>query len=108
MFPAVPLPCVGPPAGLCPLRQTLRTLEPVDELKKGPFTLQAGVLMYRQREAGVEVDLRLSATSRTGALVWESLLTLVSSDKLQEVAGRLPSRETSEIPSQNQRFKPGN
>ncbi|CAG02463.1 unnamed protein product [Tetraodon nigroviridis] len=84
------------PAGLCPLRQTLRTLEPVDELKKGPFTLQAGVLMYRQREAGVEVDLRLSATSRTGALVWESLLTLVSSDKLQEVAGRLPSRETNE------------
>lgn len=93
-----------PPAGLFPLRQTLKTLEPVDELKKGPFTLQAGVLMYRQMEARVEVDIRLSATSRTGALVWESVLTLVSQDKLLGADRCLPSTEKSEFPSKNHCF----
>lgn len=87
-------------AGLFRLRQTLKTLEPVDELKKGPFTLQAGVLMPRQTEAGAEVDICLSATSGTGALVWESVLTLVSRDKLQEAARGRPSPEKSGFPLQ--------
>ncbi|XP_011613742.1 uncharacterized protein [Takifugu rubripes] len=84
------------PAGLHRLRQTLRTFEPVDELKKGPFTLQAGVLTYRQTEACVEVDIRLSATSRTGSLVWESVLTLVSQDKQQGSSRSQPSAEMDE------------
>ncbi|TWW60720.1 hypothetical protein D4764_05G0008100 [Takifugu flavidus] len=83
-------------AGLRRLRQTLRTFEPVDELKKGPFTLQAGVLTYRQTEACVEVDIRLSATSRTGSLVWESVLTLVSQDKQQGSSRSQPSAEMDE------------
>lgn len=94
-----------PSAGLFRLRQTLKTLEPVDELKKGPFTLQAGVLMYRQMEACVEADIRLSATSRTGALVWESVLTLVSQDKPQEAGRCPPSTGKSEFPSKNHCFQ---
>lgn len=93
-----------PSAGLSPLRQTLRSLEPVDELKKGPFSLQAGVVTYRQTEACVEADVRLSATSRTGALVWESFLTLVSPYKLQEAGRRPPSREISEFPPRESSF----
>ncbi|KAL6114696.1 uncharacterized protein ACO6RY_05397 [Pungitius sinensis] len=66
------------PAGLTRVRQSLKTLQPVDELKKGPFVLQARVQEYRQVDAGVEVDVALSATSRTGCPVWESVLTLLS------------------------------
>lgn len=40
--------------------------------------LQVRVLEYRQLDAGVEVDVCLSATSRTGCSVWESVLTLLS------------------------------
>lgn len=93
-----------PSAGLFRLCQTLKTLQPVDELKKGPFSLQAGVLMYRQMEACVEVDIRLSATSGTGALVWDSVLTLVSQDQLQEAGRCLPSTEKSELPFKNYCF----
>lgn len=75
------------------MRQTLRTLEPVDELKKGPFTLRVRVLEYRQIDAGVEVDLCLSATARTGCLVWESVLTLLSKDKLHKASRCLPRME---------------
>lgn len=79
----------------------------MDELKKGPFTLQAGVLTYRQTEACVEVDIRLSATSRTGSLVWESVLTLVSQDKQQG-----STIELGELPPSHywrfNLFKPGN
>ncbi|XP_056274301.1 uncharacterized protein si:ch211-12e13.1 isoform X2 [Pseudoliparis swirei] len=66
------------PAGLFRVRQSLKTLQPVDELKKGPFVLQVRVQEYRQSDAGVEVDISLSATSRTGCPVWESILTLLS------------------------------
>ncbi|XP_042343470.1 uncharacterized protein si:ch211-12e13.1 [Plectropomus leopardus] len=69
------------PAGLLRVRQSLKTLEPVDELKRGPFMLQVRVLEYRQLDAGVEVDICLSATSRSGCAVWESVLTLLSKNK---------------------------
>ncbi|XP_034548884.1 uncharacterized protein si:ch211-12e13.1 [Notolabrus celidotus] len=81
------------PAGLVRVHQSLKTLEPVDELKKGPFMLQVRVLEYRQLEAGVEVDICLCATSRTGRPVWESVLTLLSEKKLhKESRNELTSR----------------
>lgn len=64
------------------MRQSLKTLQPVDELKKGPFMLQVQVLGYQQTDVGVEVDISLSATSRSGCPVWESVLTLLSKNKL--------------------------
>lgn len=69
-------------AGLLCVRQSLKTHQPVDELKKGPFTLQVQVLEYRKMDGGVEVDVHLSATSRTGSLVWESVMTLLSPNEL--------------------------
>uniref|UniRef100_UPI0037E72F04 uncharacterized protein n=1 Tax=Semicossyphus pulcher TaxID=241346 RepID=UPI0037E72F04 len=69
------------PAGLVRVHQSLKTLQPVDELKKGPFMLEVRVLEYRQIDAGVEVDICLCATARTGCLVWESVLTLLSKNK---------------------------
>ncbi|XP_031156481.1 uncharacterized protein si:ch211-12e13.1 isoform X2 [Sander lucioperca] len=92
------------PAGLVRVRQSLKTLQPVDELKKGPFTLQVRVLEYRQIDAGVEVDVCLSATSRTGSPVWESVLTLLSKNKLQNVGrcknerGRQPGQPDEPVP----------
>ncbi|XP_057687758.1 uncharacterized protein si:ch211-12e13.1 isoform X2 [Corythoichthys intestinalis] len=71
------------PAGLVCVRQSIKTHQPVDELKKGPFTLQAQVLVYRTVDVGVEVDILLSATSRHESLVWESILTLLSGNKHQ-------------------------
>ncbi|PWA18382.1 hypothetical protein CCH79_00009888, partial [Gambusia affinis] len=55
------------PAGLVRVRQSLKTLQPIDELKKGPFTLQVAVEGYQQTDAGVEVDVCLSAASRSGS-----------------------------------------
>ncbi|XP_072289865.1 3-hydroxyacyl-thioester dehydratase X isoform X2 [Eucyclogobius newberryi] len=69
------------PAGLVRVRQSIRTLQPIDELKKGPFRVRASVLVYRDVSAGVEVDIGLSATSRNQSLVWESVLTLLSKNK---------------------------
>ncbi|XP_017270076.1 uncharacterized protein si:ch211-12e13.1 isoform X2 [Kryptolebias marmoratus] len=69
------------PAGLVRVRQTLRTLQPIDELKKGPFTLQVRVQGYEQTDAGVEVDICLAAVSRSGCPVWESILTLLSTNR---------------------------
>ncbi|XP_028269127.1 uncharacterized protein LOC114440809 [Parambassis ranga] len=69
------------PAGLVRVRQSVKTLQPIDELKKGPFMLRIQVLAYQQTDAGVEVDVCLSATSRSGCLVWESVLTLLSKSK---------------------------
>lgn len=69
------------PAGLTRVRQSIRTLEPIDELKKGPFQLRASVLAYRKGRGGVEVDIGLSATSQMQRLVWESVLTLMSPNK---------------------------
>ncbi|XP_071378174.1 uncharacterized protein [Centroberyx affinis] len=74
------------PAGLVRVRQSLKTLQPIDELKKGPFTLHARVLEYRPVDAGVEVDIRLSATSRSSCPVWESVLTLLSKNKFHKAA----------------------
>lgn len=71
------------PTGLVRVRQTLKTLQPVDELTKGPFTLQVRILNYRHVDAGVEVDICLSASSRCSNLVWESVLTLMSKNKLK-------------------------
>lgn len=65
----------------------MTTLQPVDELKKSPFTLEAAVLGYRQVEEGVEVDVRLSARSHWGCPVWDSILTLLSRKQLDGDGG---------------------
>ncbi|XP_070760576.1 uncharacterized protein [Enoplosus armatus] len=83
------------PAGLVRVRQSLKTLQPVDELKKGPFVLQVRVLEYRQIDTGVEVDICLSATSRSGCPVWESVLTLLSKNKVHN-AGRCSPKSENE------------
>ncbi|XP_056231869.1 uncharacterized protein si:ch211-12e13.1 isoform X2 [Seriola aureovittata] len=89
------------PAGLVRVCQSLKTLQPIDELKKGPFTLQVRVLVYRQVDAGVEVDICLSATSRSGCPVWESVLTLLSKNKLHRA-----SRGSTKTHSESQRDEP--
>eukprot|EP00063_Salmo_salar_P052132 XP_014026967.1 PREDICTED: uncharacterized protein LOC106585371 isoform X1 [Salmo salar] len=76
------------PLGLVRVRQSLRTWQPIDELKKGPFKLQARVLEYRVVEDGVEVDISLTAISRTDQPVWESVLTMLSQDR-----GRTPNTQ---------------
>ncbi|XP_029019706.1 uncharacterized protein si:ch211-12e13.1 isoform X2 [Betta splendens] len=78
------------PAGLVRVRQSLKTLEPVDELRKGPFTLQVRVLEYRHVDTGVEVDISLTATSHTGRPVWESILTLLSKHRLHQDSRYFP------------------
>ncbi|XP_054906832.1 uncharacterized protein si:ch211-12e13.1 [Poeciliopsis prolifica] len=84
------------PAGLVRVRQSLRTLQPIDELKKGPFTLQAAVEGYQQTDAGVEVDICLSATSRSGCPVWTSVLTLLSRSRRHEPSRALLRNEEEE------------
>ncbi|KAF0033591.1 hypothetical protein F2P81_013657 [Scophthalmus maximus] len=81
------------PAGLVPVCQSLKTHQPIDELKKGPFMLQVQVLLYRQIDAGVEVDICLSANSCSGSPVWESVLTLLSKNKLHKANSRLKKTE---------------
>ncbi|KAM9743267.1 uncharacterized protein ACNS7B_010825 [Menidia menidia] len=87
------------PAGLRRVRQSLQSLQPVDELKKGPFLLQARVLGYRQAAAGVEVDIRLSAASRSGCPVWESVLTLLSEERPRKAGGCLPEKGPPDEPA---------
>ncbi|XP_077097825.1 uncharacterized protein LOC143749198 [Siphateles boraxobius] len=65
------------PLGLLSVREVLSLTEPVDELKRGTFSLQARVLEYRTVSAGVEVDLTLTA-SRHQQTVWTTTLTLLS------------------------------
>ncbi|XP_064153460.1 3-hydroxyacyl-thioester dehydratase X isoform X1 [Anguilla rostrata] len=77
------------PLGLVRVGQTLRTFQPVDELKKGPFSLQAGVVEYRAVERGVEVDIKLSAADRADLPVWEANVTLLSRDT-QHITSRQP------------------
>ncbi|XP_061135559.1 uncharacterized protein si:ch211-12e13.1 isoform X1 [Syngnathus typhle] len=77
------------PVGLVCVRQSIKTHQPVDELKKGPFTLQVQVLVYRTLDVGVEVDVLLSATSRSKSLVWESILTLMSKNKYQQAKNEI-------------------
>lgn len=88
------------------MHQSLKTLQPVDELKKGPFMLQVRVLEYRRIDAGVEVDVRLSATSRTGCPVWESVLTLLSPNKLNKASRCLPRKENQSVFSAKNVFYP--
>lgn len=85
-------------AGLVRVSQSLKTLEPVDELKKGAFTLQVRVLEYRHIDAGVEVDIFLSATSCTGRPVWESILTLLSKHKRHQDSSYFPKAEIHSNP----------
>ncbi|XP_040898556.1 uncharacterized protein si:ch211-12e13.1 [Toxotes jaculatrix] len=88
------------PAGLVRVCQSLKTFQPIDELKKGPFTLQVRVLVYRQIDAGVEVDICLSATSRSGCPVWESVLTLLSKNKLHKASRGLTESERESQPDE--------
>ncbi|XP_071338138.1 uncharacterized protein [Trachinotus anak] len=88
------------PAGLVRVSQSLKTFQPIDELKKGPFTLQVRVLVYRQTDAGVEVDICLSATSRSGCLVWQSVLTLLSKNKLHRASRDLTKTEDQSQPDE--------
>lgn len=81
------------PAGLARVHQSLKTLQPIDELKKGPFMLQVRLLEYRPVDTGVEVDIWLCATSRNSSPVWESVLTLLSKNKLCKEKGYLPEDE---------------
>lgn len=92
------------PAGLVRVRQTLKTLQPVDELMKGPFTLQVRILNYRHVDAGVEVDICLSASSRCNSLVWESVLTLMSKNKLK-ASRRSPTYEQKNEPDETEDVK---
>ncbi|KAM7416088.1 hypothetical protein PAMA_018252 [Pampus argenteus] len=82
------------PAGLIRVSQSLKTYHPVDELKRGAFMLQVRVLVYRQVHAGVEVDICLSATSPSGSPVWESILTLLSKNKVHKASRCLAKKET--------------
>ena len=66
------------PSGLFRVSQSIKTFQPIDELKKGAFVLQAHVIEYRLVDAGVEVDITLRAISRSSQPVWESVLTLLS------------------------------
>lgn len=84
------------PAGLVRVRQSIRTREPIDELKKGPFQVRASVLVYRAVSGGVEVDIGLSATSRKQRLVWESVLTLMSPSRARSEASGAPLSEKDE------------
>ncbi|KAL3976266.1 deoxyribonuclease II [Sarotherodon galilaeus] len=81
------------PAGLVHVRQSLKTFQPIDELKKGPFTLRVQVLGYQPTDLGVEVDICLSATSRFRCVVWESVLTLLSENKLHKAIRCSPKNE---------------
>ncbi|XP_035382124.1 uncharacterized protein si:ch211-12e13.1 isoform X1 [Electrophorus electricus] len=67
------------PRGLVRVCETVQLLQPLDELKRGTFSLQVEVMEYRSVSGGVEVVLRLSAKSlQQGELVWTSILTLLS------------------------------
>ncbi|XP_012736189.2 uncharacterized protein si:ch211-12e13.1 [Fundulus heteroclitus] len=92
------------PTGLVRVRQTLKTLQPIDELKKGPFMLQVAVQGYQQTDAGVEVDVCLSATSRSGCPVWESVLTLLSKNRVHK-ASRDVLRNKEEQPDDEANIK---
>ncbi|XP_012686036.1 uncharacterized protein si:ch211-12e13.1 [Clupea harengus] len=65
------------PQGLCPVRQTMRKFEPIDELRRASFRLEAGVAEYRLVDCGVEVDIWFKAL-RADHPVWESVVTMLS------------------------------
>ncbi|XP_062398820.1 uncharacterized protein si:ch211-12e13.1 [Sardina pilchardus] len=65
------------PQGLFPVCQTIRKFEPIDELKRFSFSLEAGVGDYRPVDSGVEVDVWFKAL-RADRPVWESVVTMLS------------------------------
>ncbi|KAL2091708.1 hypothetical protein ACEWY4_011506 [Coilia grayii] len=65
------------PQGLLPVQETIQKRQPIDELKKGCFRLEAGVTEYRPVDSGVEVDICFKAL-RADQPVWESVVTLLS------------------------------
>ncbi|XP_015252096.1 PREDICTED: uncharacterized protein LOC107098768 [Cyprinodon variegatus] len=89
------------PAGLTRVHQSLKTFLPIDEVKKGPFMLQVRIQGYRQTDSGVEVDVCLSVTSRSGCPVWESILTLLSKNRLH----RHLLRKKEEQPNDEENIK---
>uniref|UniRef100_W5M4J3 Si:ch211-12e13.1 n=3 Tax=Lepisosteus oculatus TaxID=7918 RepID=W5M4J3_LEPOC len=87
------------PLGLTNVRKIMRTLQPIDELKKGPFSLQASVREYRTVEVGIEVDIALDVTDRASKPVWAGLVTLLSRDtkKLNKWQPACGSHEPKEV-----------
>ncbi|TRZ04527.1 hypothetical protein DNTS_014378 [Danionella cerebrum] len=77
------------PSGLLCVRECVTLLEAVDELKRGPFTLEARVNGYRMESTGVEVELSLTA-SRLQRCIWSSTLTLLS-----PINTKMPRAQTS-------------
>lgn len=65
------------PQGLLTVHQTIRKFQPIDELKRASFRLEAGVAEYRPVDRGVEVDIWLKAT-KADHPVWESVVTMLS------------------------------
>lgn len=78
----------------------------MDELKKGPFSLQASVLGYRQVEEGVEVEVCLLAGSQGAGPVWQSVLTLLSRKQL-DVRQAEARRCDALMPAQDRLPPPG-
>ncbi|KAI4900069.1 hypothetical protein NFI96_005224 [Prochilodus magdalenae] len=69
------------PRGLVSVRQTVRLLKPLDELKRGAFSLRVGVEEYRSVDGGVEVDLSLrlrACQQEEEEEGWSSIITLLS------------------------------
>ncbi|XP_039613931.1 uncharacterized protein si:ch211-12e13.1 [Polypterus senegalus] len=65
------------PLGLINVRSFTKTFQPVDEIKKGPFLLQASLVEYRSVEAGTEVDIALELKDQAMKPVWKSEVTLL-------------------------------
>ncbi|XP_076126644.1 uncharacterized protein LOC143106284 isoform X1 [Alosa pseudoharengus] len=65
------------PQGLFTVCQTIRKFEPIDELRRASFCLEAGVADYRPVDSGVEVDIWFKAL-RADHPVWESVVTMLS------------------------------
>ncbi|KAJ8262680.1 hypothetical protein COCON_G00151370 [Conger conger] len=84
------------PVGLVCVSHTLRTFQPIDELKKGPFSLQAGVMEYKAVERGVEVEIKLTAADRVDQSVWEANVTLLSRDMKQIMSQQPPAQRLLE------------
>lgn len=83
------------PLGLIHIRQTIRSFQPVDELKKGPFLLQASVQEYRATDMGVEVDVLCEIKNRALQSVWEGTMTCLSRD-WKQLARRKQHSDTPE------------
>ncbi|XP_049326346.1 uncharacterized protein si:ch211-12e13.1 isoform X2 [Astyanax mexicanus] len=70
------------PYGLVCVSERVKLLQPVDELKRGKFSLRVGVAGYRCVSGGVEVDLALSMRTvhqqEEEENGWSSTITLLS------------------------------